>query len=549
MATVLPALSLLFVHAAQLSTSSVPAAGRQEALLTLDAPQAIHISARSGPGTWCEIIDRVRGPFAQAGATGGTNCELDLLLDAGQYKLRFESPRKGKGQVAISATPFTELNNPIPRIVPGNGTVTTLKPRQQATYWLSLKERGVPWVRIAGRHAGEVRLLKNGEWLEPARPYRTQFSPKPGQPMHEWWLDSPIEAGEYKLVVYGQDSTTVTGGSVDDSLTIEAGFRAGPAERQVAFNLPSSGVFAVMVPSQLLAGVMSLEKSPASSVELQVLRSNVRTPATSCRVEKNALVPECSTTFDGRAVMSIFMVRGPPGTRGTLEWAEYRYERTTLTYGGYYGPSAQSYDFRGAKGTHFVGLNDLPMDFDSAPLGCQLSLLKPNGDVASVVGRSVIGIGDGEKLEKDFNYDGSGAVVWFEIKSGGNVFQKVGLSSRRFRIKTEGGRKSTCEVYRVENAGSLKRLTQSKAEPQECNELLALDPGLYQLQLSSGLSGIEQLRITPDGDTSAKNIDGKGGCNLPSVQLEDANYRLTMNRTGAVLASTTTSPSSSTWPR
>ncbi|MFT3709781.1 MAG: hypothetical protein QM817_19300 [Archangium sp.] len=536
MATVLPALSFLVVHAASLSDPSVPGSGKQETLLTLDAPTALHLSARSASGTSCEISDRVRGPFATAGSVGGQNCELDLLLDAGQYKIRVESPKRGKGQVAITATPFLELNATPPRIMPGSSTTMSLKRMQQATFWLSMKERGVPWVRISGRHAGEVRLWKNGEWLEPERPWRQQFSPRPGQPMHEWWLDQQLEPGEYKLVVYGRDSTTVTGNSIDDSLTIEAGFRAGPAERQVAFTLPSSGVFNVRVPSESMAGVMTLDASPPSTVEFQGLRANVRSHSASCRIEKGSLAPECTIQLDGREVMTVLAVRGPPGTRGTIEWAPFRGDSYATSTGGYWGPSTNSLYFHGTKGQALVAVNDLPVDFDATPLSCQLEQLKANGDVAAIVGRSMISISDGEKLERDFNYDGSGAVIWFEVKSGGNVFQRVGLSSRRWRIQTQGGRKSSCEVYKVESGGSVKRLTQSKAEPERnCNELLALDPGVYQLQLSAGLSGVEQLRITPDGDSSAKATASRGGCVIPNVQLEDVPYRLTLNRTGAIV--------------
>ncbi|MFZ5441613.1 MAG: hypothetical protein ACOZQL_16520 [Myxococcota bacterium] len=512
----------------------MPGSGRQETLLTLDAPAAIHLSARSGSGTACEVIDRVRGPFARAGNVGGANCELDLLLDAGQYKIRLESPKRGKGQVAVSATPFQELNAPPPRLVPGSAVVTTLKPRQQATFWLSLKERGVPWVRVSGRHAGDVRLWKNGEWLEPTQPWRQQFSPRPGQPMHEWWLDQTLEAGDYQLVVYGRDSTTVTGASVDDSLTIETGFRAGPDERAVHFTLPASGVFAVQVPSNYLAGLLTLEGRPESTVELQALRGNVRSPASSCRLEKNSLSPECSVLLDGRSVMPVLLVRGAPGTRGLLEWADYRTDAESASWGGYYGSTTTTLHFRGRPGAHFVGVHDLPNDVDSAPLGCQLEKLLPNGDVQGIVARSGLVIGDGEKLERDFNYDGNGAVLWFELKDGGSRLQRTGLSSRRWKITTEGGLKSACEVYRVESSGKLKRLTQSQPEPKACSELLALEPGVYQLQLMSGLSGVEKLRIAPDGDTSARPLAGRGGCVIPSVTLEDARYRLVLSRLGEV---------------
>lgn len=535
MATVLPALSFLVVHAATLSTASVPGAGRQETVLTLDAPAAIHLSARSGAGTSCEVIDRVRGPFAHAGNVGGANCELDLLLDAGQYKVRLESPKRGRGTVTITAAPFQELNAPAPRLVPGAGLVTTLKPRQQATFWLSMKERGVPWIRVSGRHAGDVRLWKNGEWLEPELPWHQQFSPRPGQPMHEWWLDTQLEAGEYQLVVYGRDSTTITGSSIDDSLTIESGFRTGPVERAVSFTLPASGVFAVQVPTDFLAGVMSLEASPASGVDLQALRGNVRSPYNACRIEKGAIVTECSVTLQGTTgTFSAFVVRGPPGTRGNIEWASYQSDATSLGFGGYYGPSTTQLAFKAKKGSYFVGVHDLPNDLDAPPLGCQLEQLKMNGDVQSVLARSAVTIADGEKLERDFNYDGNGAVIWFEVKDGGSMLQRAGLTSRRWRVSTAGGLKSTCEVYRLQSDGTLKRLTQSKPTPVECSEVLALDPGMYQVQLSSGLSGVEKLRVAPDGDTSAKPVAGRGGCVIPSVNLEDGVYRLTLSRSGDV---------------
>lgn len=532
MAPVISTLCFLVVNAATLSVPSVPGTGRQEVLLTLDAPAAIHLSARSAAGTSCTVIDRVRGPFETNGNAGGANCEVDLLLDAGQYKVRLESPKRGKGPVTLSATPFQELNASPPRLIPGSGVVTTLKPRQQATFWISMKERGVPWVRISGRHAGDVRLWKNGEWLEPTQPWRQQFSPRPGQPMHEWWLDSQLEAGDYQLVVYGRDSTTVTGSSVDDSLTVETGFRAGPIERNVGFTLPASGVFAVAVPSDSLAAVLTLESPPTSTVELQAIRANVRTASASCRIEKGSLAPECSTFIDGQNAPSVFLVRGPPGTRGSLEWAPYRANAAVPGFGGYYGPSTTRLDFKANKGSYFVGVHDLPNDIDSAPLGCQLEQLLPGGDIAAIVARSVPSIGDGEKLEREFNYDG-GAVVWFEVK-GGSVFQRVGLTSRRFRITTKGGRKSTCEVYKVEDQGKLKRLSQSMAEGAECNQLLALDPGSYQLQLSGGLSGVESLSIAPDGEPTAKAIASRGGCVMPSVALENSFYRLTLNRQGSV---------------
>ena len=528
----------LVANAATVAPATVPATGRQEVLLTLDAPAALHFSARSASGTSCELIDRVRGPFAQAGTPGSSNCELDLLLDAGQYKVRLVSSRVGKGNVTLSATPFTEVNATPLRLANGVGLVTTLKPRQQASYWLNVEARDAsPIIRIAGRHAGDVRLWRNGQWLEPMAIAHNEFSPIPDQPIHEWWLDNALEAGEYQLVVYGRDSTTVTGSSVDDSLTIEYGVRDGPPERSVHFTLPPSGVFAVRVPTWNwhTAAVLSLDGAPKSPVDLQLYDASLRSPRASCRIEKNALVPECSAAVGGTA-RRILMVRGAPGTRGDLEWAEYRSDASGYSWGGYYGPTTSTLTFsgRGSATPALVSVFDLPNDTDAVPLGCQLERVDARGVVQETVARSAVRIGEGEMLEREFNYDQNGAVVWFQIGAD-NLLQRVGLTSQQYRITTSGGRKSTCEIYKVGEKGKLTRLTQSKATGGACNQLLPLDAGFYQLQLTGGLTGVEQLTIKEEGATKARKVTARGGCLLPNVPVSGERYRLILNRVGAAV--------------
>src|SRR3954471_6339385 len=106
----IPTLPLLLLSAVTVSPAQVPATGRQEAVVTLDQPAMVRVSARSASGTFCTVVDKVRGPFIGSGQVGRTNCELDLLLDIGSYKLRLESPQRGKGKVEVSARAFTELN-------------------------------------------------------------------------------------------------------------------------------------------------------------------------------------------------------------------------------------------------------------------------------------------------------------------------------------------------------------------------------------------------------------------------------------------------------
>lgn len=540
MAPALSALTLLVLHAATLSPASVPATGPQEALLTLDAPAALHLSARSASGTRCEVIDRVRGPFASAGQPGGASCELDLLLDAGQYKVRLESSPRGKGQVALAATPFTKLNATPVRLAPGSGVLTTLKAGQQASFWLSVKERHVPHVRVAGRQAGDVRVWRNGEWIEPVALSHDTFSPTPGQPLHEWWLDSMLEPGEYLVTAYGRDPTTVTGASVDDSLTVDYGFRPGPAERAVPFVLPPSGVAAIEVTTQGLTAVLSLANPPAGPVELQLVQGRGHRPSATCRIEKAALAPECLASLTASSSSpegKVLLVRGPAGTRGLLEWADSHSSVNRAAHGGYYGPATTHLSFSvGGKlqgEPRLLAVHDLPNDTDGVPLGCQLERLGRNGQVEAIVGHSVVTLRDGEKLEHEFNYTSS-ATFWFEIASGGNVLQKMGIASRKFNVTTAGGLKSSCEVYRVDGKGALTRLTRTKTEGLECSEQLDLEPGVYQLQLSGGLSGVEKVSIAPAGDAKAKKVAARGGCLMPQLDLPPGDYRLVLNRVGAV---------------
>ncbi len=548
----LSALPSLLLQAATLSPSTVPATGRFETVLTLDAPGAVHLSARSASGTSCELIDRVRGPFASSGSAGTSNCELDLLLDAGQYKVRLDSSKKGKGQVQLSATPFVELNPTPVRLAPGTGVLTALKPGQQASYWLSVTTRQVPFVRVAGRHAGEVRLWRNGEWLEPQTMRHSQNSPLAGQPQHEWWLDSVLEPGEYLLVAYGRDSTKIAGASVDDSLTVESGFpQAGPSVTSVAFTLPASGVTTVRVPSQYLAAVVGLDAPPAGPVTLGVHDVRGETSglgsASTCRIEKASLTPECSATGgtnNPTPGFEVIIVRGPPGTRGLLEWAPYRSDSSAWLGnggGGYYGSPAGRIDFQvGTSGHYLTGIHDLPLDVDSAPQGCQLERMNRDwSETTGIVARQVTRIGDGEHLEKAFNYDGNGAIVWFEVGAatgGKGLLEKTGLSSRKYRVEAQGGLKSHCEIFRLEGKGTLNRLTESKPDDKACNQVTALTPGVYQVQLYDGVYGAEKLVIKEDGAKGTTLAPAQVGCLFPDVNLEAGNYRLTLARRDSAVA-------------
>lgn len=524
--TLLSSVAAVVLQAVSLSQATVPASGQHEVLLKLDAPGAIHLSARGSSGSSCEVSDRVRGPFARAGVVGTRNCELDLLLDAGEYKVRIESPKNGTGTVALAAVAFSEKNRSPVQLQVGSALEMTLKPGEQATQWFELAERQVPWVRVAGRNAGDVRLWRNGEWLEPTSLRHAVVSNTPGLPQHEWWLDSMVEAGQYQLVVYGRDAAVSPSGLEDDSLTIERGFRPAPPERSMQFKLPAAGLLALELPTIPTAAFVSLRQAPSATVSLQVaqLAEAIQSEA-SCSIVKGAVAPECGARAEHSArSRRVLFLRGPRGTAGTLEWANSvgpNLGQISSWRGGYYGAATSSFSFAtSALNNALIAVHDLPLDLDAAPLGCQLETSQ-----GVPIARAMTHLGPGEGLDQDFNAD-EGSVIWFSLGA-----------SNRYRIKTGGERKSRCELYRFKKDGALERLTTTNAnDAPGCDRVLSLGAGEYQLQLLGGTPGIEHLTVREEGPTTFKRVQGRSSCTLPAQALGVGGYRLTFTRVGALTA-------------
>ena len=524
MTHLIPTLLPLLLSAVNVAPAQVPAIGKQEAVVTLDAPAMVRMAARSASGTSCTVVDRVRGPFTTSGQTGKTNCELDLLLDIGSYKLRLDSAHRGKGKVDISAKAFTEVNAKPLKLEENKGAFEqTLHTGEQASFWLSLPKRDYPHhLRVFGRTAGMVKIWRNGDWLEEVPLSHVAFVPESGRALHEWTLGRTLEAGDYLITVYGTDVKPWAGSGVSDAVSIEYGFRPGPAERSLAFTLPASGFLAAQIPNVPTAALLSMDAAPAQQVSMQLgdLSTGTLGYGSTCTVEPKQLVPGCST-FAGGDSPHVLMIRGGPGARGTVEWTTLG-TSGVIWNGGWYGSSQTQILFNGSNGDTLLGVHDLPVDTDSAPLGCQLEKLNQKGE-PEVIARDVMSLDDGQMLDNSFNYDGNGAVVWFEVKK-----------SERFRIQTKGDRKSRCEVYRHNDDGSLKRLTESK-NGALCNESLVLARGTYQVSLYDGLSGIERLVVREDNQRPLKPVATKAGC-LLTAETASGRYRLVLTRNGSITA-------------
>jgi len=516
-------LPLLLLHAASVSPPAVPARGAQEAILTLDKAGRYIVKAQSPAGTACEIVDHVRGPFEQSGTVGRSSCVLDLLLDAGTYKLRLTSKSRGKGNVALSVTPYEELNATPLRLEPRREVKQRLKPRQQASYWLKIDQRQPVTLRIAGRHAGDVRLWRTGEWLEPLSARDTSPRPRPGMPIHEWWFEATLEPGVYLLTAYGTAPTAWTQSDADDSgLTVTWGFPLASEDRQASLTLPETGLATLEFPSEPSAFFLSREGSSKSTTRLS-LHSMAENGATdvfssaeaTCEIDGKALVPECSASAGSKS-RRVALIRGEPGTRVTLRWARLLEDRWM---DGVYGGGAQSIGFSmGSSGDYLVAVHEMPLDQDSAPVGCTLNQVFAKAEPVQQ-GRDLLEVSPDRPFRRAFNYNGSSSTLHFEItRSGRYVFQ------------TAGERKTRCELYRFDN-NKATRLTETQPSAVTCRVAFPATPGMYELRLYGGTEGIETVTLAADGPPPTTETATKVSCLFPKVSLRaGADYVLSTTR-------------------
>jgi hypothetical protein len=207
----------------RLSVAEVPAAGRQEAILSVDRFGRYSVRAESAQGTSIELIDRMAGSLGRSGEPGRENGRLDLILDRGTYKLVLESHEKGKGAAKLKADAFRD------RLPAGTGTTPggaglpslpetrlvpeTLGDLEQLSYWLEVSERREVRAEAAGRHLADLRLWRDGSWLEGAAPECLAVQPVTGQPLLRCRIATVLEPGLYLLVAYGGPSQPWAEGS------------------------------------------------------------------------------------------------------------------------------------------------------------------------------------------------------------------------------------------------------------------------------------------------------------------------------------------------
>ncbi|MFZ5481954.1 MAG: hypothetical protein ACOZNI_34660 [Myxococcota bacterium] len=182
--------------------ATVPATGRQESVVTVARYGRYSLSATSPQGTAVQLVDRMAGPGAVHGVPGTSNGRADVFLDRGTYKLVAVSHAEGTGEARLGARPFAELNGEKPPLLPPLREVeATLADLQQRSWWVEVD--GPLYVEIVGRSLADVRLWREGKWLDATVPACETVEPVEGRPQTACRVAADPEPGLYQLVAYG----------------------------------------------------------------------------------------------------------------------------------------------------------------------------------------------------------------------------------------------------------------------------------------------------------------------------------------------------------
>jgi hypothetical protein len=200
-----------------LSSSELPAAGEQKTLLTVDRFGRYSLRVENAQGSSVELVDRMAGSLGKAGEAGRESGRLDLFLDRGQYQVRVESAEKGTGKVKVTARSFLErrAGAPVPRLVETRLVQESLDDLEQVSYWLEIGARRGVRLEAAGRNLADLRLWRDGSWLEGVEPQCKQIQPVVGQPLQRCRLAAVLEPGLYLLMAYGGAAQSWAAGADD----------------------------------------------------------------------------------------------------------------------------------------------------------------------------------------------------------------------------------------------------------------------------------------------------------------------------------------------
>jgi hypothetical protein len=248
--------------------AAAPEASRREEVFTAQHFGRYAVAVVSPVGAQVQLIDRMAGPGPTDGVAGKRDGRVDVFLGPGQHKAVMTAPAGSTAPVALTVTPFQELNEGVlPKLDNLRIGTTDLGDFQQRSYWLDIPARQTVFIEAAGRHLADLRLWREGSWLVDATPAAEEVEPHPGQKLALRRLVVDLESGLYRVTAYGGPGTIWADGSADKPLHVRVGIPTLPGALSSQFTAGPFGRDRWLVPRSAAFFHLQLPESGTAAIE------------------------------------------------------------------------------------------------------------------------------------------------------------------------------------------------------------------------------------------------------------------------------------------
>jgi hypothetical protein len=506
--------------AASLDREVVSAAGRHEAILTVNRFGRYAITVKSTEGVALQLIDRMAGPGSQLGTPGEEDGRLDVFLDRGQYKIITNGHDRAQGEARLEVHPFRELApEPAEQLIELKPVDHVLNDFEQRSFWLHLKERRWVHIEAAGRALRDLRFWQDGSWLIDGEPSIEVLNPEVGKPLVACRLSIELDAGLHLLTAYGGTPEPWAEETGEFPLHLRIGFPKLPMANRARFEAGPFGIDRWLVPAK--ANYFRIELPEALPALMHVAYfsdgSAYSLLGSSAQIDKKSREP--ATAIDHHSSdtgFKLVTIEAAPGQPYVLQHFE----------------SARSYSFSGS-GKYWISTTHSGFPEDSVDATAFLAHWRYSGGLQKTPLRhQTIPLGATKGWATRCNLLGT-MTVYLEVRQTGTYLIESQGTEARFRIEP-------FFVYRP---------SEYEAPPfKQGNSEWELDAGYYVLTAEPVQKGILELTVSPRGavqqvleELGRPAVNGeksvRASAAFPSVQLYDRDhYTLFTNQQPGVRA-------------
>lgn len=471
----------------RVAPAAVSAAGRRTAVVTVPRFGRYSLAVASKSGVALTVVDRMSGPGRRMGTPGETDGRADLFLDRGEVRLVLNGDPKSKGRATLSARPFVERNGAAPpRLLELKTVETTLSDYEQRSWWISIESRRRVAFEAAGRRLTDLRLWRDGSWLDAAEPESEVTMPQPGRPMRVMRLAADLAPGLYLLSAYGGPGEPWAEESDASPLHLRWGIpRFGVAGR-ARHLIGASGIDRYLVAGP--ATFFNLEVPEARAISFTANPWAEESPFVEGEergaIDKKTNPPEAALRVEARTEgLTLVTVRGEAGQPYVLTHFELLDRYPIRGTGDYWIATIPSADVRDAIDQTGLLLDDV----SRSPLR-----------------KAAVEIDRGKPWAGRGNLDGE-LSLFFQVGSAGKyVIDAAGVDAKIRVLPALGSWTPQLKPLELRGRGTVD-----------------LDPGYWQLTAQPVKKGIVTLALHAEGEKAPAPSTPRGGILFPSVPLSD----------------------------